>query len=95
MQMTPLEAACMQHFEEERRLLHVACTRARERLYLSYVRRWNSGRPGRYAERDPIAEPSYFLSEIIDTVEWTHFPPDQDEQRSLGTGGRWEVQTGR
>ena len=34
------------HVEEERRLLYVAVTRAREHLYLSWPR---SGRPGRAA----------------------------------------------
>jgi len=48
-----------EELEEERRLFYVAVTRAKEKLYLSYVRKRNT-KSGREVER----KPSRFLSEI-------------------------------
>ena len=38
LQMEGLELDCMQHFGEERRLLYVAITRAKEQVYIVYDR---------------------------------------------------------
>ena len=75
----------MLHFEEERRLLHVAVTRARERAYVTYVRgdfikdkkRWFEG------------ERSFFLSSIVSSMQFTVFPRGEDEEQARRASRHW------
>ena len=70
------ERAKLEHLEEERRLLHVAVTRAKERAYITYVRmafNW-----GRLQE----ATKSTILEAMQSTMALRSFPKDDVEERS-------------
>ena len=68
----------MLHFEEERRLLHVAITRARERAYISYVRSSFSKDKKQWYQ----LERSYFMSSIVSSMRFTVFAKDEDEKQA-------------
>ncbi|RLD13085.1 MAG: ATP-dependent DNA helicase PcrA, partial [Caldiserica bacterium] len=67
--------ASREDIEEERRLMYVAMTRAKERLFLTYaLRRTLRGKPD-------FPEPSRFLSEIPDEYveNLGEYSPDEEE----------------
>jgi len=67
-------ASIQSHLEEERRLMYVGITRAKERLFLSYAKQ-KSG-----SSRENPSEPSIFMKEIRE-----HLQELQPEQRSTKT----------
>ena len=64
-QMTEIEQVVMLHFDEERRMLHVAVTRGRRRVFITYITH--------YTNTDthlcPI-ERSPFLDELIPLADF-------------------------
>jgi len=78
--ITGLEETVFPHFnslgsheeiEEERRLLHVAITRAKEKVYMTFTRR-------RFMRRERDLRPSRFLKELPqEAVEWMAGKPEE------------------
>jgi len=65
--------------EEERRLLYVALTRARDVLSVSYPLRYHVHRHGR-DDRHMLAQPSRFLTPVVDHFEQVSVgPPGFDD----------------
>ena len=81
--MTGIERVVMEHFEEERRLLHVAVTRAKEHVYVTYVRQNIIG-----TEECVTAEPSTFLRRVKETMAFRRFPADGLERQLRNRNGR-------
>jgi DNA helicase-2/ATP-dependent DNA helicase PcrA len=69
--------------EEERRLLYVACTRAREQLYISHPLRYYP-QPWAKADTHGYAQRSRFLSEAV----LTHFAQTQAAPEPRGADGQ-------
>ncbi|MDF1513047.1 MAG: UvrD-helicase domain-containing protein [Anaerolineae bacterium] len=78
-----------QEIAEERRLLYVGMTRARDLLYLTYAfrRSW-----GRYGNNEPSA-PSRFLEDIPDSVLGRTSAARKQPNRSGWTTKSWESET--
>ena len=76
----------MLHFEEERRLLYVAITRARERAYVTYVRGNLSKDKKQWFE----LERSFFLSSIVTSMQFTAFPLDEVEEQAQPAFRHWQ-----
>jgi len=76
----PTDAECAEHLEEERRLAHVAATRAQQRLVLTYVRTFSS-RCLLPAARSSLPLPAPIEAEgTAGASVWTRIlPPSQDE----------------
>jgi DNA helicase-2/ATP-dependent DNA helicase PcrA len=74
--------------EEERRLLYVACTRARKRLWISYCTR----RPafGRGPDASATPEPSRFIGEMGEYVQHAQVSPYGICSTERGPGGRMQ-----
>lgn len=67
--MDVLLQRAMQHFDEERRLLHVAITRGKERVFLTYLKATPGQGDG----------PSPFLAEIMPLAKVHKFEDSDDE----------------
>ncbi|HIP86761.1 MAG TPA: ATP-dependent DNA helicase Rep, partial [Aquifex sp.] len=79
-----------EEMEEERRLFYVAVTRAKEKLYLSYVRKRNS-KSGKEIER----KPSRFLSEIPkELLDLRFFVKQRVSAKNFAGGGKREKKQG-
>lgn len=72
--MTQYEANVMSHFNEEKRLQHVAVTRGREKVFLTYVRR--------YKIKEAVRSP--FLSRLLPLTEFRKFPLTEAERDARG-----------
>ncbi len=69
--MEVIEKRGMVFFNEERRLQHVAITRGKERVFLTYLR----------ATRTKDLEPSTFLNRIRPMAEFTKYKESAAEKR--------------
>jgi superfamily I DNA/RNA helicase len=84
--MSNLEETCMNYFNEERRLMHVAITRGRENVFLSYLRWYETKTCWFEAKR------SYFLDKLVQNAKRSTSPVSKIERtankfRGPGGGG--------